>query len=70
MSMLNALSAAAGALGLSAMSSLPQSGFRPSNAYEGGRYVGHIIDRSRYQPHQGKRESARRRHQMERLRNG
>lgn len=39
-------------------------GFGISNSYEGGKFVGHVQDRSRYMPHQGKRECARRRRQM------
>ena len=42
----------------------PQRGFGFSSTIEGGRYVAHVRDRSRYMPHQGPRECARRQRQM------
>ncbi len=41
-----------------------QRGFGNNSTIEGGRYVAHVRDRSRYTPHQGQRECARRQRQM------
>ncbi len=58
-----ALALAAGGLS-AATSTEAQRGFGFSESIVGNLYVGHIRDRSRYMPHQGKRECARRRRQM------
>lgn len=62
-SLLAAAMAAAGSSILSP-SDAGGSSFAISNNFEGGKFVGHVRDRSRYMPHQGKRECARRRRQM------
>lgn len=58
------IASATGMEHLSNAISTDSRGFGFSNNFSGGKFVGHILDRSRYMPHQGERECARRRRQM------